>query len=94
MERMSFAEKAERTLIIVMVVGILVLTLSPRVLWLYQAGLGMLLAATLLQIAVGNIPRDANFKRSLKIIAIILPLIAVVFMLGILLVPVLSNLGS
>ena len=90
---MSFAEKAERVLIIAMVFGILVVTLSPRVLWMYQAGLGLLLSSTILQIAVGNLPRDAGFKRSLKYIAIILSLVATAFILGILLVPVLSTLG-
>lgn len=93
MAKMSFAEKAERTLIIIMVVSILVLTLSPRILWLYQSSLALLLGATLLQIAVGNLPRDADFKRSVKIIAIILSIVATVFLLGIGLVPVLSNLG-
>ena len=93
MRGLTFPEVAERTLIITMVLGIIVLTLSPRILWLYQAGLGLLLTATFLQIAVGNLPKDADFKRSMKWIAVILLIVALVFCFGILLVPMLSNLG-
>lgn len=93
MAGMSFAEKAERTLIIIMILSIIALTLSPRILWMYQASLGLLLGATFLQIAVGNLPRDADFKRSLKYIVVILSLVAIVFGLGIVLVPALSTLG-
>ncbi len=93
MGKLSFAEIAERTLIVAMVLSILVITLSPRILWLYQAGLGLLITATLLQIAVGNLPRDADFRRSVKWIAAILLTVALVFCAGILLVPVLSTLG-
>ena len=93
MKNKSFAEKAELTLIVVMVLSILSLTISPRVLWLYQLSLGMLLGSTLLQIAVGNLPKDADFKRSIKLIAIILSIVLCVFLLGIALVPTLSSLG-
>lgn len=93
MSHLSFVEKAERTLIITMIISILTITLAPRVLWLYQASLGLLIVSTFLQIAVGNLPRDANFKRSAKISTIILSLVAMVFGLGILLVPVFSGLG-
>lgn len=91
--RLSFIEKAERTLIIAMILGIVVIAASPRILWMYQAGLGLLITATLLQIAVGNVPKDATVKRSLKLIAIILSVVLCVFLVGIGLVPILSQLG-
>ena len=89
----SFAEKAELTLIVSMIFGIVVITLSPRVLWMYQAGLTILAVSTILQIAVGNLPKDADMKTSLVRVAIILCVIVAVFVAGILLVPVLSQLG-
>lgn len=93
MSRLSFPERLERVLMVGMVAGILVLALSPRVLWMYQAGLGILIVSTFLQIAVGNIPAHYGVARSLRHIVIILAIVAAVFVLGILLVPVLSRLG-
>lgn len=89
----SFAQKAELTLIVSMIVGIVIITVSPRILWMYQTGLAILAVSTILQIAVGNLPKDADMKTSLVRIAIILCLIAAVFVAGIALVPVLSQLG-
>jgi hypothetical protein len=54
---------------------------------LYQAGLILLVICTLLQIAVGNIPSNADFRQSVKFIALILMIVAIVFIAGILLVP-------
>lgn len=89
----SFAEKAELTLIVLMIVGIVVITLSPRILWMHQTGLAILAVSTILQIAVSNLPKDADMKTSLVQIAIILCIIAAVFLIGIALVPALGQLG-
>ncbi len=88
----SFPERLETILIIAMLLGILMIAQRFN-LDLFQWGLGLLVGATLLQIAVGNLPKDASVLRSLLLIALGLGIIAAVFALGIWLVPVLSNLG-
>ncbi len=60
---------------------------------LYQIGLLTVMASTLLHIAVGNLPRDAGFVRTLLWTLAILAMVAAVFGAGILLVPVLARLG-
>ncbi len=60
---------------------------------MFQAGLSILVVSTLLQIAVGNIPKNGSVGRSLVRIVILLCVIAAVFAIGILLVPTLSHLG-
>ena len=92
--RGGFPDRAERVLILAMIAGILVIALSPRVLWMYQAGLGLLIVATLLQIAVGNVPKHFGFAASAKRILLILGIVVLVFVAGIVLVPLLSGLGT
>ena len=53
----------------------------------------VLVVCTFLQIAVGNIPRDIPWRQGLVRITIILCIVAIVFGIGIGLVPVLSQLG-
>lgn len=98
--RRTFVERLERVTIAGMVAGIalialsrLLLPLGNAMLYAVQAGLALLVGFTLLQIAVGNLPRDAGAARSLRIVATILAVVAAVFALGIALVPVLSQLG-
>ncbi|NIA69543.1 hypothetical protein HBA54_13155 [Pelagibius litoralis] len=91
---LSFQEKAERVLILSMITGILLITFAPRAVFeLIQLGLVILVVSTLLQIAVGNIPKDASVGKSLRMIVIILGIVVMVFGVGILLVPILSQLG-
>ena len=61
---------------------------------LFQTGLVLMLGATLLNIAVGNLPRDASAARALLLTALILGILALVFGAGILLVPALSRMGQ
>ena len=90
----SFPERAEKVLILSMITGILLITFAPRAVFeLIQLGLVILVVSTLLQIAVGNIPKDSSTRKSLLMILVILCIIVAVFVLGILLVPVLSQLG-
>jgi hypothetical protein len=59
----------------------------------YQIGLVAVLVATLLNIAVGNLPRQASPARALVLTVFILAIVAAVFALGIALVPSLAALG-
>jgi hypothetical protein len=88
----SFPERAERVLILGMVAGI-VLIAQRSSFDLYQWGLGLLVGSTLLQIAVGNIPKDGRVLPSLLRIVLILAVVAAVFMVGIWLTPILYRLG-
>lgn len=60
---------------------------------LFQVGLLILIVATLLEIAVGNIPTDATVARSLLLVVLIMALVAGVVGLSIALVPWLTGLG-
>lgn len=59
----------------------------------YQLGLALLIVSTLLEIAVGNIPSRAGVKGAIGYAALYLGIIAVIFVLGIVLVPYLTGLG-
>ena len=92
--RKTFQERAESFLIAAMVTGIALVAFTPLQYFEFiQLGLVVLVAATFLQIAVGNLPRDIGWKPGLVRIAIILGIIVTVFVVGIALVPVLSQLG-
>jgi hypothetical protein len=88
----TFPERLETTLILGLVVGILLIAQRYN-LTLYKVGLCILVASTLLQIAVGNLKKDASAGRSLYFIAKVLLVVAAVFGLGILLVPYFSEMG-
>lgn len=84
--------RAELALICVMALGF-VLIAQQVAFGLYQAGLLTVVASTLLHIAVGNLPPDAGPGRALLLTLAILGSVAAVFGAGILLVPLLSQLG-
>lgn len=90
--RLSFAERAERVLIGAMVLAILLIAQTWSI-QLFRYGLLLLVVATLLQIAVGNLPKDAGAARSLLLTAGILCIIAAVFSIGVALTPFLSQIG-
>lgn len=92
MARTSFPERTEQVLIGGMVVGI-VLIMQRVNLDLFKVGLSILVVSTLLQIAVGNIPKTGSVVGSLVRIVLILAVVALIFGTGILLVPTLSRLG-
>ena len=60
---------------------------------LYQLGLVTLIVSAILQIAFGNIPAGAGFGKSMKLLGISMFVVALVFGLGIVLAPVLTQLG-
>jgi len=88
----SFPERLETVLIISLCVGIALIAQRYSV-GLYRAGLVILVLSTLLQIAVGNLNKQAGVAESARFIAIILCVIATVFAIGILLVPTFAQLG-
>lgn len=61
---------------------------------LYRIGLSVIVCATLLNIAVGNLPRDASPARAALLTLAILGAVFVTFAVGVLLVPVLATLGQ
>jgi hypothetical protein len=85
--------RAELALILIMGLGFLLIVQQ----WSfagYQIGLLTVMAATILNIAVGNLPRTAGLGRSLRLTVILLSIVAAVFVAGILLVPYLARLGG
>ncbi len=60
---------------------------------LHHIGLILLIISALSQMAFGNIPSEASFKESRNTIIIAFVIVAAVFGLGILLAPVLINIG-
>jgi hypothetical protein len=85
--------RAELALILIMVAGFL-LIVQQWSFGLFQIGLLTVMAATILNIAVGNLPRAAGVWQALRLTIVILLIVAVVFGAGIVLVPYLAQLGG
>jgi hypothetical protein len=92
MRRAHFAEYAESVLIGIMLVSIFLVAQRYSIA-VFRVGLGLLVASTFLQIAVGNVPKQLGFAQVVLRVVLILVFIAAMFGLGILLVPYLSQLG-
>ncbi len=88
-----FLARAETTLILLMMAGFL-LIMQQWSFALYRAGLLTVIGATLLNIAVTNVPRRARGWGILRALILILAITAAVFGLGIALVPYLAMLGQ
>jgi hypothetical protein len=91
--RQRFSSLLQPVLLIVLVVGglLIVQSLSIRA---YQLGLLLVVGASLLEIGAGNIPPDATFRKSIAILIFSLVMVAIVFGLGIVLVPRLVAMGK
>jgi hypothetical protein len=85
--------RAELALILIMVLGFL-LIVQQWSFGLFQIGLLTVMTATILNIAVGNLPRTAGIWQALRLTLLILFIVAAVFVVGILLVPYLARLGG
>lgn len=88
-----FLARTEAGLILLMVLGFILIAQQ----WsfdLYQAGLLTVIGATILNIAVSNVPRAARGWRILRFVVMFLAITAAVFGVGILLVPYLATLGQ
>jgi len=90
--KQPFATILQRVLIILLLLSLMLIGQQWSI-DLYHAGLILLVISTLLQIAVGNIPPNADFRQSIKFIALILMIVAIVFIVGILLVPTLVRMA-
>jgi len=87
-----FAARLQGLLIIVMLFGMVLVAqrFSKQV---YQIGLPILVAAAFAQIAFGNIPPTANFKKSIGLLLLTWGIIAALVFLSVQIAPYLINLG-
>jgi predicted PurR-regulated permease PerM len=93
MKSRTIVPRAEIGLLCILGLGFL-LVLQTWFFALYRIGMIIIIAATLLNIAVGNLPRDAGLKRAVLLTLMLLSIIGFVFGLGIFLVPYLAQLGQ
>lgn len=89
----AIVARAELVLILVMCIGF-VLIVQQWSFAAYQIGLLTVMGATVLNIAVGNLPRTAGPVWALGLTVLILAIVAAVFAGGIALVPYLAQLGT
>ena len=89
---LTFIEWARRAVIVALLLAIVMIAQKVNI-DIYRYGLLLLVGATLLQIAVGNVPDGSSAVRAILVILLILGIIAALFTLSIFLVPVLSELG-
>jgi membrane protease YdiL (CAAX protease family) len=87
-----FAARLQSYLIVALIVS-LVLIAQQFNKTVYQIGIVMLIVSTFLQIGASNIDPKADFKGSMKVMGIALSIVAIVFALGIYLVPIFLELG-
>jgi uncharacterized membrane protein (DUF441 family) len=87
-----FAAAVHIVLVILMLAGILMIgqQVSKEI---YQLGLVVLTASTVVQIAFGNIPANFNFARSMKLFWPFMGIILIVFVVSFVAVPFLYALG-
>lgn len=85
--------RIETSLIFLMLLGFALIT-QPWNFTLYQYGVLTVIGATILNIAVGNVPKAARGWRAARAIVLILAITAAVFGIGILMVPYLAQLGQ
>lgn len=90
--RGPFAATLQAVLVVWMLLSIVLIgqQVSMR---LYQIGLVSLILSALSQIAVGNIPPTATFRRSLVLYLWFVSLIVLIFAISIALAPWLASLG-
>ncbi len=90
--RRPFAATVQLALVILMLAGIMMIgqQFSRAV---YQLGLIVLVASTLVQIAFSNIPASFNFRRSMKLFWLFMGIILIVFVVSFLVTPLLYALG-
>lgn len=92
MRRLGFQERAERVMIAALLVAIAMIAQRFSI-HVYRWGLLLLVGATILQIAVGNLPKECTPREGIVMTAGIVLAIAGVFGVGILIAPYLTQLG-
>jgi 1,4-dihydroxy-2-naphthoate octaprenyltransferase len=90
--KQPFASVMHLALVILLLVSFVLIT-QQQSRSLYQIGFMLLVASTFVQIVFGNVSPSANFKRSMKFLGVGLIIITAVFALGIIVTPLLVNLG-
>ncbi len=88
----AFGARMQGIVIVAMLVSF-VFIIQKFSMTLHHIGLLLLIVSALSQMAFGNIPSEASFKESRNTIIIAFVIVAGVFGLGILLAPVLINIG-
>ena len=85
-QRRYFASVMQAVMIILLILSLLLIAqqASRRI---YQAGIVLLVVSTFLQIGFGNIPSNATFGKSMKLLGIALAIIAMMFVIGIFFAP-------
>jgi len=87
-----FAYRVQAALIVGLLLSF-VLIMQNVSLGLYKAGILLLIGATLIQIPFGNIPPETNARKTLRMFVRMLLIVAVIFGVGILVAPILVNMG-
>lgn len=93
MNTRSFASIVQLLLVFVMLASIIMIGQQFQI-GIYQIGLLVLIASALLQVIFGNIPPNANLAKSLRMFLIFGVVIVIIFVLSILLVPLMVQLGK
>lgn len=93
MNTRSFASIVQLILVFVMVASIVMIGQQFEM-GIYQIGLLVLIASSLLQVIFGNIPATANLAKSLRMFLTFAIVVVIIFVLSLLLVPLLVQLGK
>jgi hypothetical protein len=93
MRRQPIVPRAEAALLCLLGLGFL-MVLQTWFFTVYHYGLLLIILVTLLNIAVGNLPRTASPLRALLTTLLLLAVVAAVVGIGIFLVPTLARLGQ
>ncbi len=93
MNSRSFASIVQLVLVFVMLASIIMIGQQIQI-GIYQTGLLILVASALLQVIFGNIPPNANFAKSVRMFVTFGIIVVIIFVLSLLLVPLLVQLGK
>lgn len=93
MNTRSFASVIQLILVFVMLASIVMIGQQFEI-GIYRVGLLVLIASSLLQVIFGNIPATASLAKSLRMFLIFAIVVVVIFVLSLLLVPLLVQLGK
>ncbi|MFN8442319.1 MAG: hypothetical protein U0175_16165 [Caldilineaceae bacterium] len=93
MNSRSFASVVQLILVFVMLASIVMIGQQFEM-GIYKVGLLILIASALLQVIFGNIPPAANLAKSLRMFLTFGIVVVVIFVLSLLLVPLLVQLGK
>ena len=87
---LPFAARVQGILVVLLLIGFVLIGQGFSK-TLYQIGLPLLVATAFLQIAFGNIPPRANFRRSMAMLALTWAIVAALFYISVQLAPTLID---